>query len=96
MDLLIIVSNAKSKPVLLPLAQACAAKGINWAVFFTNDGVAMLGDEKLVKALGSTSQAIVCHESWIKFMSEAPCPLELGSQTNNSAMLADATRVLGL
>ena len=96
MDLLIIISNPKSKPILLPLAQACTSEGINWAVFFTNDGVSMLGDEKLVKALCSTSQAIVCHESWDKFMSEKTCPLELGSQTNNSAMLADAIRVLGL
>ena len=96
MDLLILVSNPGSKPILLPLAQACTRKGINWSVFFTNDGVSMLGDEKLVERLGSTSQAIVCHESWDKFMSEQTCPLELGSQTNNSAMLADAKRVLGL
>jgi hypothetical protein len=96
MDLLIVVSTPKSDSILMPLANACTDEGIKWAVFFTNDSVSMLGDEKLVKALGSARQAVVCHDSWNKYMSDKTCPLELGSQTNNSALLADASRVLSL
>ncbi len=95
-DLLVIVSNPDSGKILLPLANACADAGIGWAVFFTNDGVVALANENLVKALASTSQAVVGQESWDKHMDGIACPLELGSQTNNSAILAEAKKVLGL
>ena len=95
-DLLVIVSNPESGKILLPLANTCGDAGIGWAVFFTNDGVVTLENENLVKGLGSTSQAVVCQESWDSYMGGITCPLELGSQTNNSALLADAKRVLSL
>ncbi len=96
MELLIIISSRDSGPIVTPLAAACGRSGISWAAFFTNDGVATLVDENLVKALGSASKAIACQESWNEHMAKNHCPIELGSQTGNSALVGTAKKVLSL
>jgi len=96
MDLLIIISNPNSGTMVTPIAAACGRAGISWSAFFTNDGVATLGDRSLVKALGSASEAIACQESWNEHMANNECPITLGSQTNNSTLMGVARRVLSL
>jgi len=96
MDLLIIVSNPGAGPIITPLAQACGRAGLKWATFFTNDGVAALDNENLVKALKSASETAVCQESWDVHMDGKKCPIALGSQTTNSALVSQSDRVLSL
>jgi hypothetical protein len=96
MDVLFIVSTPEGGRVLAPLANACRRRGANWGCFFTNDGVAALGDPGVQKILHCTDSAVACEHSWARFHGEAPCPVTLGSQTNNSAMLGQAARVIGL
>jgi hypothetical protein len=96
MDLLIIVSNPDASPIITPLVEACGRAGIKWATFFTNDGVTTLDNDNLVKALQSADDAAVCQESWDLHMNGKKCPIALGSQTTNSALVSQSDKVLSL
>ncbi len=96
MDLLIIVSNPNALPIVTSLATACGRANTSWAIFFTNDGVTALQNEQLVAALSSATDAICCQESWQFHLGQHDCPIELGSQTGNSALVGAADRVLSL
>lgn len=96
MKLLIVVSTDQSGPILTPLARACLRSGAKWGCFFTNDGVKLLGDGGLAALLGQADQAVACDHSWLRFMGDRPCPVELGSQTNHSALVGSAENVLTL
>jgi len=96
MDLLIIISNPNSGPIITPLAEACGRAGLKWAAFFTNDGVSTLMNDDLVNALNTASDAAVCQESWALHMNDKECPITLGSQTTNSALVSQTDRVLSL
>ena len=96
MDLLFIVSTPDAPRVLLPLAAACKRRGARWGCFFTNDGVESLRDEQVVRAMSCADTAVACEHSWERFMGEAACPVNLGSQTNNSALVGEARKVISL
>ncbi len=96
MDLLIVVSHPDAGPIITPLAKACGRAGLKWAAFFTNDGVATLMNDDLVDALKSASDAAVCQESWALHLNGKKCPITLGSQTTNSALVSQTNRVLSL
>lgn len=96
MELLMLVTCAESGAIAGGLAQACNRAGISWGVFFTNDGVRNLVDAGLAEAMAGASRAVACQESWNRFLPEADCPVELGSQTDNSALLAEAHRIVSL
>ena len=96
MDLLVIVSSADAGPILEPLAQACGRAGADWSLFVTNDGVKTLTDPAVAAALGSARQAYACKESWSQHCDGQTCPVELGSQTNNSELAGAAMRVVSL
>ncbi len=96
MDVLVIVSNAASGPILRPLAEAFGRANVAWAAFFTGEGVRLLEDEALVPALASAREAVVCGESWGEIMEGRTCPITLGSQTNSSALVGAARRIVGL
>jgi hypothetical protein len=95
-DLLIIVSIAESGPVLLPLARACRRRGLHWTCFFTNDGVRVLEDPAIVEAIKYADAPIACEHSWTRYAGDRTCPITLGSQTDNSAVVARARKVIGL
>jgi hypothetical protein len=78
------------------LARACARAGVAWSCFLTNDGVRALADPSVVAALRPATRAAVCEHSWRQFMNETPCPVELGSQTVNSALMAEVRHVISL
>jgi hypothetical protein len=78
------------------LARACARAGVAWSCFLTNDGVCALADPALAAALTRATRALVCADSWHRYMNEAPCPVELGSQVDNSALMGEARRVISL
>lgn len=96
MDLLIIVSNPKAGAILQALAKALERANKDWAVFLTNDGVKVLSDPSTVAALGSALHKIACHDSWERFGGGFSCPIELGSQTNNSEFVGNTTRIVSL
>ena len=96
MDLLVLVTTKDARSILIPLGQACGRKKISWAAFFTNDGVKNLQDDGVVKAIESGERTIVCQESWGHHLPGVDCPVELGSQTNNSALIAAAKHIVSL
>ncbi len=96
MDLLLVVSTPLCAPVLVPLAQACRRRGIRWGCFFTHDGVKLLADPALTELMPPADLAVACEYSWHRFMGSQRCPVTLGSQTNHSAMVAGAARVVGI
>ena len=96
LDLLLIISTPDSARVLLPLAGACQRRGLRWSCFFTNDGVRVLEDPAMVHSIRCADDLIACEHSWARFEGGTPCPVTLGSQTNNSALVGRAAKVIGL
>ena len=95
MDILFHVATEAGAQVLLPLAQACRRGGHAFGAFFTHEGVRGLLNADLQAALHDC-RAVVCEESWHRFCGEAACPVELGSQTVNSALMGEAKKVVSL
>lgn len=98
MDILFHVATEAGARFLLPLAQACRRGGHAFGAFFTHEGVRGLLDAELQAALHDSRAArvVVCEESWHRFCGEAACPVELGSQTVNSALMGEAKKVVSL
>ena len=96
MDVLFIVSTPEAGRLLAPLTAACRRRGASWSCFFTNDGVLALNDATTTGAVAHADSAVACEHSWERYQGEASCPVTLGSQTNNSAMLGQAGKVIGL
>lgn len=95
-DLLVIVSTPESARLLLPLAGACRRRGLRWTCFFTNDGIRVLTDPAVAQAILCAEDPVACAHSWARCRGEAPCPIRLGSQTDSSALVARAEKVIGL
>ncbi|WP_275099076.1 hypothetical protein [Sedimenticola hydrogenitrophicus] len=96
MSLLFIVSTPGAGRLLLPLVAACQRKGARWSCFFTNDGVNNLADPDIKEATRCALRVVVCEHSWARYMGEKICPVELGSQTQNSIMVGEAERIISL
>ena len=95
MDILFHVSTEAGARFVLPLALASRRGGHVFGAFFTHDGVRGLLNADLQAALSET-RSVACKESWLRFCGDAVCPVKLGSQTLNSAMMSDARRVVSL
>jgi hypothetical protein len=96
MDILFHVSTEAGGRLLLPLALACRRAGSDFGAFFTHEGVRGLRYEALPSALIGAQRAVVCEESWHRYCGDLSCPMELGSQTDNSALVGQARRVVSL
>lgn len=96
MNILFHVSTADGGSLLQPLAQAATRLGASFGAFFTHEGVVGLKDEQLLAALANARRAVVCEESWHRYCSGHACPVELGSQTINSALMGEAATVVAL
>ncbi len=96
MDILIIISNPQAAFIAQSLVAAAERANASWSIFFTNDGVKALGDKTFVMAMSGAQEAVSCHESWLAHMGNKPCPVIEGSQTNNSALVAKAARIISL
>lgn len=96
MDVLFHVSTPEGARILLALAAACARARRSFACFFTHDGVLALGNPALLAALAGATRAVACEDSWQRFGAGLPCPVELGSQTTNSALVGEAGRVVSV
>lgn len=95
MDILFHVATEAGVHFLPPLARACRRGGHAFGAFFTHEGVRGLRDVGLREALDG-ARAVACEDSWHRFCADAACPVELGSQTTNSALMGEAKRVVSL
>jgi hypothetical protein len=95
-EILLHIATADGAPVAAGLARACERAGISWSCFLTNDGVRVLADPAFAAALRSAARAEACEHSWKRYMGAAPCSIALGSQTSNSALMAEARHVISL
>lgn len=95
MDVMILVSTRDSGTILNGLAGALSRAGAAWGCFLTNDGVELLNDAEIVEALAASTWVNACEHSWHRF-GTGDCPVELGSQTQNSMMIGDAKRVISI
>lgn len=96
MEILLHIATPEGARVGASLARACARAGVSWSCFLTNDGVRALADPAFVAAVKPATRAAVCKHSWDRYMNGAPCPIELSSQTINSALMAEARHVVSL
>ena len=96
MDLMFTVSQRDALPILLPLLRASKRRGTQCACFFTDSGVEVLDSDELCELLTYATQAVACEFSWERYRKGMPCPIESGSQTNNSAMTAAAKHLVSL
>jgi hypothetical protein len=46
--------------------------------------------------MACAAEAIACEHSWARFAGSEPCPVALGSQTDNSTLVGRAAKVIGL
>ncbi|PHS79490.1 MAG: hypothetical protein COB59_01455 [Rhodospirillaceae bacterium] len=96
MDILFHLTTEASRSLLIGFGAACQQNKVSWGCFFTNDGVKVLEDKTVLAVLENAEKTVVCEHSWDRFMGEATSPVKLGSQTINSAMMAEARRVVSL
>lgn len=96
MELMFTVSHRDALPVLLPLLRASKRRGAQWGCFFTDSGVEALDSKDLLDLLTCATQAVACEFSWERYRNGTHCPIESGSQTNNSAMTAVARHIVSL
>jgi hypothetical protein len=97
MEVMVHVTSRDAASVAAPLMRALTRGGAPWGCFFTNDGVRMLRDGDFIDALAGAERAVVCEHSWDMAGGTADdCPIERGSQTINSVMMAEAARLVSL
>lgn len=96
MDVLLHITSPKSAPIASALGRAFNAQGATWACFLTNDGVKVLDDPAFNAARTGAVRSAVCEKSWEIHMAGHDCPVERGSQTLNSSLMAEAVRVVSL
>jgi hypothetical protein len=96
MKILFEVSSGDAASVLVPLARACDRNAVTWSCFFTGDGVKTLAEDDVLATIPGADKAAACEVSWERYMGDRPCPVEIGSQTNNSAMVGDVDKIISL
>lgn len=96
MDVLLHVTTPDAVRIAAPLGRALTAQGASWGCFMTNDGVRALDDAAFATALAGAARVAVCEHSWEQHMHGRECPAEQASQTLNSALMAEAGRVVSL
>ncbi|MDQ2089745.1 hypothetical protein [Marimonas arenosa] len=96
MDVLLHVTTPEAAGIAAGLGRALTARGAAWGCFLTNDGVKAIADRGFAEACKGAARVAVCEHSWDLHMAGRDCPAELGSQTVNSLMMAEATRVVSL
>jgi len=96
MKILFEVSSGDAASVLVPLARACDRNAVTWSCFFTGDGVKTLARDDVLATVVEAAKATACEVSWERHMGDQACPVEIGSQTNNSAMVGDVNKVISL
>lgn len=97
MDIMLHITHRGAGAIALGLMRALGRSKVEWGCFVTNDGAELLREAGFVEALAPAARAVVCEHSWQACGGSAgDCPIEKGSQTINSTMMADAEHVVSL
>ena len=96
MDVLLHLTTPDAVRVAAPLGRALNRQGVVWGCFLTNDGVTALADADFLNASDGADRVAVCEHSWDLHMPGHTCPVEKGSQTINSQLMAQAAKVVSL
>ena len=96
MNLLFVIGHPGSAAILRGMAKACARQGVDYACFFTGDGVRLLSDESVLESIGGAKKAVVCEYSWGRLNPGVEAPVTIGSQTDHSAMVGEAEHLVSL
>ena len=96
MKIMFEVSSGDSANLLVPLARACDRNAVIWSCFFTGDGVKTLDRDDVLATVAGAARVTACEVSWERHMGDKPCPVEIGSQTNNSTMVGNVDKVISL
>ncbi len=96
MNILFEVTSGDAARVLVPMARACDRNAVAWSCFFSGDGVKNLARDDVLATVTGATKAVACDVSWERYMGDASCPVEIGSQTNNSAMVGDFDKIVSL
>jgi len=94
--LLIVISAPTPAVVLVGIAGACQRKDLSYSCFVTGAGVQSLREPDVVNALKGAARSVVCEYSWSRYFPDLTAPIEEGSQTDHSAMIGEANRVISL
>lgn len=95
-DLLFHVSSPKANNILRGLTEATNRSGCRWSIFLTDQAVKLVLEPWFAAATTNSERVVVCAASWEQFTDSPSCPVESGSQTTNSEMVGNATRVVSL
>lgn len=95
MKILFEITSNNAANTLVPLAKACDRAGLTWACFFTGDGVLNLSSQDVTEVLKTSALAIACEFSW-ESLDGRPCPIKLGSQTDNSEIVGSNDKIISL
>ena len=96
MDVLLHLTDPDAVRIAKPLASALTRQGASWGCFLTNDGVTALSDADFLSISKNAERIAVCEHSWDLHMAGQTCPVEKGSQTINSVLMAEAAKVVSL
>lgn len=96
MDVLLHLTTPDAVRIAAPLGRALTNRGARWGCFLTNDGVKALNDGDFIAIVQGAERAAACEHSWDLHMVGQACPVEKGSQTINSALMAQAAKVISL
>ncbi len=95
MEILFLVSRSESAPALRALLWACARRRVACGCFLTGPAAALAGNPQIETDLRACIGAAVCGYSWERF-GRGSCLVPLGSQTDSSAMAAQARHIVSL
>ncbi len=97
-NILFVISHPDASTYLIGMGAAAIRKGIEFSLFFTGDGVAVLtnSDHGLQKTLDAANEAIACEHAWKNRQGKSNCPVVLGSQTDHSRMVGALNKVVSL
>ena len=96
MHVLFVVSHPNAAPPLLGLAGACVRAQVAFRCFFTGDGVQLLRQAGMADVIRQAERVVACEYSWERHFPGITAPVEQGSQTDHSAMIGEAERVISL
>ena len=96
MKILLVISNPKTADILQGISESCSRAKQEYLCFFTGDGVKLLQDDEIIAAIQTAERNVACEHSWEKHFSSQQLPIEKGSQTDHSGMIAMVDRVVSL
>ena len=94
--ILFVVTRPDGGRILTNLLRACSRVNQEASCFFTNDGISVLDDPVVLNTVQDAKEAFVCLESWHNFKGDIESPVEEGSQTQHSRLIAEASTIVSL